>query len=43
VLLNAAAVLVVAGIAKNLADGIRRAAESIDSGAVVRLIVQLQR
>lgn len=43
VLLNAAAVLVVAGIAKNLPDGIRRAAESIDSGAVVRLIVQLQR
>lgn len=43
VLLNAAAVLVVAGIAKNLPDGIRRAAETIDSGAVVRLIVQLQR
>jgi anthranilate phosphoribosyltransferase len=43
VLLNAAAVLVVAGIAKNLPDGIRQAAETIDSGAVVRLIVQLQR
>ena len=43
VLLNSAAVLVVAGIAKNLPDGIRRASESIDSGAVVRLIVQLQR
>jgi anthranilate phosphoribosyltransferase len=43
VLLNTAAVLVVAGIAKNLPDGIRQAAETIDSGAVVRLIVQLQR
>jgi anthranilate phosphoribosyltransferase len=43
VLLNAAAVLVVAGIAKNLPDGIARAAETIDSGAVVRLIVRLQR
>jgi anthranilate phosphoribosyltransferase len=43
VLLNAAAVLVVAGIAKNLPDGIRQAAETIDSGAVVRLIVRLQR
>lgn len=42
VLLNAAAVLVVAGIAKNLPDGIARAAETIDSGAVVRLIVRLQ-
>lgn len=43
VLLNTAAVLVVAGIAKNLPDGIARAAEAIDSGAVVRLIVRLQR
>lgn len=43
VLLNAAAVLVVAGLAKNLPDGIARAAETIDTGAVVRLIVRLQR
>ena len=43
VLLNAAAVLVVAGIAKNLPDGIASAAETIDSGSVVRLIVRLQR
>ncbi|HEV2578352.1 MAG TPA: anthranilate phosphoribosyltransferase [Acidobacteriaceae bacterium] len=43
VLLNAAAVLVVAGLAKNLPDGIARAAETIDSGSVVRLIVRLQR
>lgn len=43
VLLNAAAVLVVAGVAKNLASGVAIAAETIDSGAVVRLIGQLQR
>lgn len=43
VLLNAAAVLVVSGLAKNLPDGIARAAETIDSGSVVRLIVRLQR
>lgn len=42
VLLNAAAVLVVAGMAKNLPEGIALAAETIDSGAVVRLIVRLQ-
>jgi len=42
VLLNAAAVLVVAGKAKNLPDGIALAAETIDSGSVVRLIVRLQ-
>src|SRR6201996_6827191 len=42
VLLNAAAVLVVAGMAKNLPEGISLAAETIDSGAVVRLIVKLQ-
>lgn len=42
VLLNAAAVLVVAGLAKNLPEGIALAAETIDSGAVVRLIVRLQ-
>src|SRR5581483_9932779 len=43
VLLNAAAVLVVSGLAKNLPDGIACAAETIDSGSVVRLIVRLQR
>ncbi len=43
VLLNASAVLVVSGLAKNLPDGIARAAETIDSGSVVRLIVRLQR
>ena len=43
VLLNAAAVLIVAGVAKDLAAGIALAGETIDSGAVVRLIVQLQR
>ena len=42
VLLNAAAVLVVAGNAKNMADGIALAAETIDSGAVTRLIERLQ-
>lgn len=42
VLLNAAAVLVVAGMSKNLPEGIALAAETIDSGAVVRLIVRLQ-
>ena len=43
VLLNAAAVLIVAGVAKDMAAGIALAGETIDSGAVVRLIVQLQR
>ena len=43
VLLNAAAVLVVAGIAKDMAAGIVLAGETVDSGAVERLIAQLQR
>jgi anthranilate phosphoribosyltransferase len=43
VLLNSAAVLVVAGVAKDLAAGVARAAETIDSGAVVRLVGQLRR
>lgn len=43
VVLNAAAVLVVAGLAKNLPEGIALAAETIDSGAVLRLIGRLQR
>jgi anthranilate phosphoribosyltransferase len=42
VLLNAAAVLVVAGITKDMASGITLAAETIDSGAVTRLIEQLK-
>jgi anthranilate phosphoribosyltransferase len=43
VLLNAAAVLVVAGIAKDMAAGVSLAGETIDFGAVERLIVQLRR
>ncbi len=42
VLLNAAAVLVVAGVAKGLVAGVALAGETIDSGAVARLITQLQ-
>ncbi len=42
VLLNAAAVLVVAGVAKDLTAGVALAAETIDSGAVELLIFQLQ-
>jgi anthranilate phosphoribosyltransferase len=42
VLLNAAAVLVVAGNAKSLQDGIVLAAETVDSGAVTRLIDRLK-
>jgi anthranilate phosphoribosyltransferase len=42
VLLNAAAVLVVAGLAKNLPHGIQLAAATIDGGAVTRLIDNLQ-
>jgi anthranilate phosphoribosyltransferase len=42
VLLNAAAVLVVGGLAHNLRDGIALAAHTIDSGAVTRLIDSLQ-
>ncbi len=43
VVLNAAAVLVVAGVAAELGAGARRAAEAIDSGAVVRLVERLGR
>jgi anthranilate phosphoribosyltransferase len=43
VLLNAAAVLIVAGVAKDLPSGVALAGDTIDSGAVVRLIVRLQR
>ena len=42
VLLNAAAVLMAAEIAANLHDGVRRAAEAIDSGAVVELVERLR-
>jgi anthranilate phosphoribosyltransferase len=42
VVLNAAAVLVVGGLTKNLRDGITLAAKTIDSGAVSRLIDSLQ-
>jgi anthranilate phosphoribosyltransferase len=38
VLLNAAAVLMVAGVAKDLPGGVAAAAEAIDSGAVTRLV-----
>jgi anthranilate phosphoribosyltransferase len=42
VLLNAAAVLVVAGIAANLREGMEAAARAIDSGTVTRLIGELR-
>ena len=42
VLLNAAAVLVVGGLAPNLRDGIQMAATTIDSGAVTHLLNALQ-
>ena len=41
VLLNAAAALVVGGQAASLADGVQRAANSIDSGAAVRALERL--
>jgi anthranilate phosphoribosyltransferase len=42
VLLNAAAVLVTAGLAKDIADGVHRAAEAVDSGAVTKLVEALR-
>jgi anthranilate phosphoribosyltransferase len=42
VLLNAAAVLVVAGLVTNLGDGIKLAATTVDSGAVNHLVNSLQ-
>jgi anthranilate phosphoribosyltransferase len=42
VLLNAAAVLVVGGLASNLRDGIQLAATTIDRGAVTQLVNALQ-
>ena len=41
VLLNAAAVLVVGSAAKDLSDGLKLAAESIDSGNALRKLEQL--
>ncbi|HEY4010778.1 MAG TPA: anthranilate phosphoribosyltransferase [Acidobacteriaceae bacterium] len=43
VVLNAAAVLVVAGVAKDLTEAARIAAEAIDSGAVMQLVEALRR
>lgn len=43
VLLNAAAVLVVAGLANDIRAGITQAAHAIDSGAVTRLVEALQK
>jgi anthranilate phosphoribosyltransferase len=43
VLLNAAATLVIAGIAIDFAAGVRCAANAIDSGAGLELLAQLRR
>jgi anthranilate phosphoribosyltransferase len=43
VLLNAAAAIVIAGRANDFAAGVRRAAAAIDSGAGLRLLVQLRK
>lgn len=43
VLLNAAAVLIVAGLAVDLRDGVKRAAAALDSGAVSGLVEKLSR
>lgn len=43
VLLNAAAVLLVAGVAADLREGVRRASEALDSGAVSALVEKLSR
>jgi anthranilate phosphoribosyltransferase len=42
VLLNAAAVLVTAGIAKDIREGVVTAAEAIDSGKVTQLVAELK-
>jgi anthranilate phosphoribosyltransferase len=43
VLLNASAVLVAAGVAKDMAEGVTRAAAAIDSGGATRVLGQLTR
>lgn len=43
VLLNAAAVLLTAGMARTMLDGVRMAAETIDRGAVLHLVRALQK
>jgi len=43
VLLNAAAVLVAAGVAKDLQDGVQRAAAAIDAGRATGVLAKLQR
>ena len=43
VLLNAAAALLIAGLASDFAGGVRRAADAIDSGAGLGLLAQLRR
>jgi anthranilate phosphoribosyltransferase len=43
VLLNAAAVLVVAALAKDISEGVALAAKAIDSGAVTQLVVALRK
>ena len=40
-LLNAAAALVVAGVAEKFGDGVRRAGEAIDSGAAAKVLERL--
>ena len=42
VLLNASAVLVTAGLATNIREGLTQAAQAIDTGAVTRLVQALQ-
>lgn len=42
VLLNSAAALVVSGIAKDFEEGVKKAAESIDSGAALKVLEKLQ-
>lgn len=43
VLFNAAAALIVAGKAENLKDGVRQAAEAIDTGAALKVLTSLVR
>jgi anthranilate phosphoribosyltransferase len=43
VLLNAAAAIVIAGRAADLAGGVRCAADAIDSGAGLRVLAQLRK